>query len=148
MTNSVQYLPASTELSPMTGLRLKINRDTNLFTNVAVLHCASPLHESLSCCSLLMKYCFTFCLSPSCCTAKAQAEIDRVIGQSRQPSMEDRANLPYTDAVIHDVQRMANIVPLSLPHVTNRDIQLGGYTVPKVSSCICSLCLHYHVASL
>ncbi|XP_044056042.1 uncharacterized protein LOC122877915 [Siniperca chuatsi] len=62
---------------------------------------------------------------------KVQAEIDRVIGQSRQPSMEDRANLPYTDAVIHEVQRMGNIVPLSLPHVTNRDVQLGGYTVPK-----------------
>uniref|UniRef100_UPI0037E7617D cytochrome P450 2J2-like n=1 Tax=Semicossyphus pulcher TaxID=241346 RepID=UPI0037E7617D len=63
--------------------------------------------------------------------AKVQAEIDNVIGQSRQPSMEDRANLPYTDAVIHEVQRMGNIVPLSLPHMTNKDVQLGGYTVPK-----------------
>ncbi|XP_049444372.1 cytochrome P450 2J4-like [Epinephelus fuscoguttatus] len=63
--------------------------------------------------------------------AKVQAEIDRVIGQSREPSMEDRVNLPYTDAVLHEVQRMGNIAPLSLPHATNRDIQLGGYTIPK-----------------
>uniref|UniRef100_A0A3B4ZCU0 Uncharacterized protein n=1 Tax=Stegastes partitus TaxID=144197 RepID=A0A3B4ZCU0_9TELE len=62
---------------------------------------------------------------------KVQAETDRVIGQSRQPSMEDRANLPYTDAVIHEIQRMGNVVSLSLPHITNRDVQLGGYTVPK-----------------
>ncbi|KAM9385824.1 cytochrome P450 2J6-like [Pholidichthys leucotaenia] len=62
---------------------------------------------------------------------KVQAEIDREIGQSRPPSMEDRAKLPYTDAVIHEVQRMGNIVPLSLPHVTNREVQLGGYTIPK-----------------
>nr|XP_046248598.1 cytochrome P450 2J2-like [Scatophagus argus] len=62
---------------------------------------------------------------------KVQAEIDRVLGQSRQPTMEDRVNLPYTDAVIHEVQRIGNIVPLSLPHVTSKDIQLGGYTVPK-----------------
>uniref|UniRef100_UPI0037E7D684 cytochrome P450 2J6-like n=1 Tax=Semicossyphus pulcher TaxID=241346 RepID=UPI0037E7D684 len=63
--------------------------------------------------------------------AKVQAELDRVIGQSRQPSMEDRANLPYTDAVIHEVQRMGNIVPLSVPRMTNRDVQLGCYTIPK-----------------
>lgn len=63
--------------------------------------------------------------------AKVQAEIDSVVGQSRQLTMEDRANLPYTDAVIHEIQRIGNIVPLSVPHVTNRDIQLGGYTVPK-----------------
>ncbi|XP_071343745.1 cytochrome P450 2J6-like isoform X2 [Trachinotus anak] len=67
---------------------------------------------------------------------KVQAEIDRVIGQSRQPSMDDRVNLPYTDAVVHEVQRMGNIVPLSLPHATNRSIQLGGYTIPKVNGCV------------
>ncbi|XP_029284837.1 cytochrome P450 2J2-like [Cottoperca gobio] len=63
--------------------------------------------------------------------AKVQDEIDKVIGQSRQPSMEDRANLPYTDAVIHEIQRMGNVIPLSLPHSTNKEIQLGGYTIPK-----------------
>uniref|UniRef100_A0A667Y5F8 Uncharacterized protein n=1 Tax=Myripristis murdjan TaxID=586833 RepID=A0A667Y5F8_9TELE len=62
---------------------------------------------------------------------KVQAEIDRVIGQSRQPSMMDRANLPYTDAVIHEILRMGNIVPLSLPHSTNNEMQLGNYTIPK-----------------
>ncbi|XP_041646900.1 cytochrome P450 2J4-like [Cheilinus undulatus] len=63
--------------------------------------------------------------------AKVQAEIDAVIGQSRPPSTEDRVNLPYTDAVLHEIQRIGNVAPLSLPHMTNKDLQLGGYTIPK-----------------
>ncbi|KAJ4942813.1 hypothetical protein JOQ06_005325 [Pogonophryne albipinna] len=81
--------------------------------------------------STTLRWAFLFMTKYPEMQTKVQAEIDRVIGQSRQPSMEDRANLSYTDAVIHEIQRMGNIVPLNLPHVTNRDIQLGGYTIPK-----------------
>nr|XP_033937131.1 cytochrome P450 2J6-like [Pseudochaenichthys georgianus] len=81
--------------------------------------------------STTLRWAFLFMAKYPEMQTKVQAEIDRVIGQSRHPSMEDRANLPYTDAVIHEIQRMGNIVPLNLPHVTNRDVQLGGYTIPK-----------------
>lgn len=77
-------------------------------------------------------------------TEKVQAEIDSVIGQSRQPTMDDRANMPYTDAVIHEIQRFGNIAPLALPHITNEELQLEGYTVPKVSHCIHSRLCHTH----
>uniref|UniRef100_A0A667YCA5 Cytochrome P450 2J2-like n=1 Tax=Myripristis murdjan TaxID=586833 RepID=A0A667YCA5_9TELE len=62
---------------------------------------------------------------------KVQAEIDRVIGQSRQPTIADRPNLPYTDAVIHETQRMGNIVPLGFPKMAGKDAKLGGYFIPK-----------------
>ncbi|XP_056156237.1 cytochrome P450 2J2-like [Lampris incognitus] len=62
---------------------------------------------------------------------KLQAEIDQVIGPSRRPTILDRGNLPYTNAVIHEIQRMGNVVPLNIPHATTRDIQLGEYTIPK-----------------
>ncbi|XP_003980046.2 cytochrome P450 2K1-like [Takifugu rubripes] len=35
------------------------------------------------------------------------------------------------EAVIHETQRMANIVPMSLPHRTSRDTSFQGYVIQK-----------------
>ncbi|KAM6962803.1 cytochrome P450 2J2-like [Aplochiton taeniatus] len=70
---------------------------------------------------------------------KVHAEIDRVIGQSRQPTVADRPNLPYTDAVIHEVQRMGNIVPLGFPKMASKDSTLGGYFIPKGTAIVTNL---------
>lgn len=60
-----------------------------------------------------------------------QTEIDSVTGD-RSPKMEDRKSLPFTDAVLHEVQRFLDIVPFSLPHYALKDISFRGYTIPKV----------------
>ncbi|KAL8173111.1 UNVERIFIED_CONTAM: hypothetical protein K2H54_040175 [Gekko kuhli] len=61
---------------------------------------------------------------------KVQEEITLVIG-SAQPRIEHRAKLPYTDAVVHEVQRFANIVPTGGRHITTSDVTLGDYCIPK-----------------
>ncbi|XP_056344225.1 cytochrome P450 2K6-like [Oenanthe melanoleuca] len=61
---------------------------------------------------------------------KVQEEIEQVIG-SNPPRVEHRAQMPYTDAVIHEIQRFANILPLNLPHETAADVTLKGYFIPK-----------------
>uniref|UniRef100_UPI003AACC4DC cytochrome P450 2K1-like isoform X1 n=1 Tax=Centroberyx gerrardi TaxID=166262 RepID=UPI003AACC4DC len=61
---------------------------------------------------------------------QVQEELSRVIG-SRQVRVEDRKILPYTDAVIHETQRLANIVPMSLPHKTSQDVTFQGYFIKK-----------------
>lgn len=36
---------------------------------------------------------------------KAQAEVDRVVGQDRLPDFEDRESLPYLECVVKEVYR-------------------------------------------
>ncbi|XP_075413039.1 cytochrome P450 2J2-like [Tenrec ecaudatus] len=62
---------------------------------------------------------------------KVQAEIDHVIGQSQLPTTANRDHMPYTNAVIHEVLRMGNIVPLNVPREVSSDTTLAGYHLPK-----------------
>ncbi|KAM9316383.1 uncharacterized protein PAF06_007394 [Gastrophryne carolinensis] len=61
---------------------------------------------------------------------KVQNEIERVIGSS-MPQAIHRKEMPYTDAVIHEVQRFGNIVPTNIPHCTTQDVRFRGFYLPK-----------------
>ncbi|XP_038076158.1 cytochrome P450 2J6-like [Patiria miniata] len=62
---------------------------------------------------------------------RVQAEIDAVVGRNRLPRLADKPGLNLTRAVIWEVQRMASIVPLGLPHVAASDTQFQGFLIPK-----------------
>ncbi|XP_031721980.1 cytochrome P450 2K1-like isoform X1 [Anarrhichthys ocellatus] len=66
---------------------------------------------------------------------QVQEELSRVIG-SHQVQVEDRKNLPFTDAVIHETQRLGNIAPMALPHKTSQDITFQGHFIKKGTTVI------------
>ncbi|XP_036064536.1 cytochrome P450 2D3-like isoform X3 [Onychomys torridus] len=70
---------------------------------------------------------------------RVHQEIDEVIGQARRPEMADQASMPYTNAVIHEVQQFADIVPTNLPHMTSRDVEVQGFLIPKGTTLIPNL---------
>lgn len=43
------------------------------------------------------------------CVKKAQAEIDRVVGEDRMPNFEDQSSLPYLMAFIRETMRYVSL---------------------------------------
>ncbi|KAG2134902.1 cytochrome P450 [Suillus bovinus] len=62
---------------------------------------------------------------------RAQAEIDSVVGRERLPTFEDRASLPYIEAVVRETWRWEPVVPLGVPHAASSDDVYDGYFIPK-----------------
>ncbi|XP_014675038.1 PREDICTED: cytochrome P450 18a1-like [Priapulus caudatus] len=62
---------------------------------------------------------------------RIQADIDRVVGQGRMVRLQDRKNLPYLEATIMEVHRVASINPLGVFHGVKHDTTLRGYHIPK-----------------
>ncbi|XP_009082611.1 PREDICTED: cytochrome P450 2C8-like, partial [Acanthisitta chloris] len=58
---------------------------------------------------------------------KVQEEIDQVVGRSRKPCVADRPQMPYTDAVVHEIQRFISLIPLALPHTVAKDTPFRDY---------------------
>lgn len=63
--------------------------------------------------------------------AKAQAELDAVVGPNRLPEHSDRDALPYVNAVAKEALRWQNVVPLGVVHRSMADDEYRGYFLPK-----------------
>ncbi|XP_054947711.1 vitamin D 25-hydroxylase isoform X2 [Physeter macrocephalus] len=70
---------------------------------------------------------------------QVQKEIDLIIGPSGTPSWDDKCKMPYTEAVLHEVLRFCNIVPLGIFHATSEDAVVRGYSIPKGTTVITNL---------
>jgi hypothetical protein len=70
--------------------------------------------------------------------SRLQAEIDRVTGPGgRLPRLADRDAMPYTEAVIMEIQRCANVVPHGLHHMSAKYVRsLFAYILSAMRLCI------------
>jgi cytochrome P450 len=63
--------------------------------------------------------------------SKVQREIDEKVGRNKVLSVRDRHDLPYTEATILEIMRIAPVVPMGLPHQANNDVVVNGNFIEK-----------------
>nr|XP_012616215.1 cytochrome P450 2S1 isoform X1 [Microcebus murinus] len=62
---------------------------------------------------------------------RVREELTRELGAGRAPGLGDRTRLPYTDAVLHEAQRLLALVPMGIPRALTRTTCFRGYTLPQ-----------------
>ncbi|XP_077204282.1 cytochrome P450 2J2-like [Paroedura picta] len=63
--------------------------------------------------------------------AKVHKEIEDVLGSAQSFSYQDRKKLPYTNAVIHEIQRFQYIFFVGVPRQCTKEVKLHGFHIPK-----------------
>jgi cytochrome P450 len=71
--------------------------------------------------------------------ARAQAELDAVVGRSRLPTFADYPHLPYIRAMVKEALRWSPLTPLGVPHQSTQDDWYEGMFIPKGTICIPNL---------
>lgn len=80
--------------------------------------------------STTMKWAIAFLVNYPKYQEDVQRQKDEAVGD-RSPSLDDRPNLPFIQAIIIETLRVGNIAPHAVPHLTLTDTTLCGYRVPK-----------------
>lgn len=71
--------------------------------------------------------------------ARAQAEMDSIVGSTRLPKLSDREHLPYLNAIISEVLRFGEIAPSGVPHVLREDDIYNNLLMPKGTTIITNI---------
>ncbi|KAK6727786.1 hypothetical protein RB195_005457 [Necator americanus] len=80
---------------------------------------------------ITLRFCFLFILNYPHIQRKIHQEIDDVIGQERDITMDDQKILPYTCAFLQEVYRVGYVGYVNFLRITMENVNCEGYKLPK-----------------
>ncbi|XP_063965202.1 cytochrome P450 2J5-like isoform X2 [Lytechinus pictus] len=127
---------------PLPGIsKIPFGKDSNSpFTKMNLNSCIADLFIAGSeTTATTLTWCILFMMAYPEVQSRVQEELDHVVGRERLPRLNDQGNLPYTCAVLMEVQRKGVIAPLGVPHQAAADTTIGGYTIPKGATIVSNI---------
>ncbi|KAG1873402.1 cytochrome P450 [Suillus tomentosus] len=103
------------------------NTDEDMMKSVALTGYMAGMESTAS---VLQAFLLAMILHPDV-QSRARAEIDQAVGHDSMPCLDDRASLPYLDAILREVLRWNPIAPLGIAHATSNDDVYDGHFIPK-----------------
>ncbi|CAJ0954202.1 unnamed protein product, partial [Mesorhabditis belari] len=67
---------------------------------------------------------------------KIHDELDFNIKSDRLITLADKKQLPYLNATINEIQRLANLLPVNIFRKTTEDVTINGYNLPRGTTVI------------
>ncbi|KAL5497934.1 hypothetical protein ACEPAH_2865 [Sanghuangporus vaninii] len=103
----------------------KVTNETVIMKAVAISYAAGGDTTV----SVMLTFLLAMVLYPEA-IRKGQEELDRVIGKNNLPTFEDRAKLPYIEAICNECLRWQTVTPIAVPHLAEKDDVINGYFIP------------------
>ncbi|KAM3955653.1 putative cytochrome P450 303a1 [Aphomia sociella] len=111
---------------------LKENGEVNTYSEgQLVAICMDMFMAGTETTSKSMSFGFSYLVREQEVQKKAQEEIDRIVGRDRPPCLDDRDNMPYCTAIVHESVRHFMGRTFGVPHRALKKTKLAGYDIPE-----------------
>ncbi|GJR22844.1 geraniol 8-hydroxylase-like protein [Tanacetum coccineum] len=72
----------------------------------------------------------------------ARIELNRLMENSNNKVIQEKdiSQLPYLQAIIKETLRLHSSLPFLVPHQAIRDVEVGGFVMPKDAQILCNVC--------